>query len=48
VLRLIAQPAEATALGLRGRRLVEKVYSWDTSAARLEHLLEELIEAAPS
>ena len=44
VLRLLAQPAEAAALGLRGRRLVEEAYSWDTSAARLEHLLEELVE----
>jgi glycosyltransferase involved in cell wall biosynthesis len=44
VLRLLAQPTEAAALGLRGRRLVEEAYSWDTSAARLEHLLEELIE----
>ena len=44
VLRLLEQPAEAAALGLRGRRLVENAYSWDISAARLEHLLEELIE----
>jgi glycosyltransferase involved in cell wall biosynthesis len=44
VLRLLAHPAEAAALGLRGRRLVETAYSWDSSAARLEHLLEELIE----
>jgi polysaccharide biosynthesis protein PslH len=44
VLRMLTQPAEAAALGLRGRRLVEGAYSWDTSAARLEHLLEELVE----
>jgi polysaccharide biosynthesis protein PslH len=44
VLRMLMQPAEAAALGLRGRRLVERAYSWDTSAARLEHLLEELVE----
>jgi glycosyltransferase involved in cell wall biosynthesis len=44
MLRLLAQPAEAAALGLRGRRLVEKAYSWDSSAARLENLLEELIK----
>ena len=44
VLRMLAQPAEAAALGLRGRRLAEEAYSWDTSAARLEHLIEELIE----
>jgi glycosyltransferase involved in cell wall biosynthesis len=44
VLRLLAQPAEAAELGLRGRRLVEKAYSWDTSASRLEQLIEELIE----
>src|SRR5258708_13603050 len=44
VLRLLAKPAEAAALGLRGRRFVEEAYSWDTSAAQLEHLLEELIE----
>jgi polysaccharide biosynthesis protein PslH len=44
VLRLLTQPAEAAALGLRGRRLVERAYSWETSAARLERLLEELIE----
>jgi glycosyltransferase involved in cell wall biosynthesis len=47
VLRMLVQPAEAAALGLRGRRLVEEAYSWDTSAARLEHLLEELIEEQP-
>jgi len=44
VLRLLAQPAQAAALGLRGRRLVEETYSWENSAARLEHLLEELID----
>jgi glycosyltransferase involved in cell wall biosynthesis len=44
VLRLLANPAEAAALGLRGRRLVEQAYGWDTSAAGLELLLEELIE----
>lgn len=44
LLHLLAKPVEAAALGLRGRRLVEKAYSWDTSAAQLEHLLEELIE----
>jgi glycosyltransferase involved in cell wall biosynthesis len=44
VLRMLTQPTEAAALGLRGRRLVEGAYSWDTSSARLEHLLEELIE----
>ena len=44
VLRLLEQPGEAAALGLRGRRLVEEAYSWDISAAGLEHLLEELIE----
>jgi len=44
VLRLLAQPADAAALGLRGRSLVEQAYSWDTSAARLEQLLEELIK----
>jgi glycosyltransferase involved in cell wall biosynthesis len=43
VLRLLAQPAEATALGLRGRRRVEKAYGWDTSAAQLEQLLDTLI-----
>jgi glycosyltransferase involved in cell wall biosynthesis len=44
VLRLLAQPAEAATLGLRGRRLVEEVYGWDASAAGLENLLEQLIE----
>jgi glycosyltransferase involved in cell wall biosynthesis len=44
VLRMLAHPTEAAELGLRGRRLVEEAYSWDSSAARLEHLLEELIE----
>src|SRR5262249_7747743 len=44
MLRLLAQPAEGAGLGLRGRRLVEQAYSWDNSAARLEHLLKELIE----
>jgi glycosyltransferase involved in cell wall biosynthesis len=44
VLRMLAHPAEATALGLRGRRLVEQAYGWDASAARLEHLLKELVE----
>ena len=44
VLRMLDQPAEAAALGLRGRRLVEEAYSWDISAAQLEQLLEELIE----
>src|SRR5262249_28934027 len=48
VLRLLAKPAEAAALGLRGRHLVEEAYSWDTSAAQLEHLLEELIERRDS
>lgn len=44
VLRLLAEPAEATALGLRGRHLVEKAYGWDSSAAELERLVEELVE----
>ena len=44
MVRMLTQPAEAAALGLRGRRLVEGAYSWDTSSARLEHLLEDLIE----
>jgi glycosyltransferase involved in cell wall biosynthesis len=44
LLRLLAQPAEAAALGLRGRRLVEQAYSWDSSAAQLENLLEELVK----
>lgn len=44
LLRLLAQPGEAAALGQRGRRLVQEAYSWDASAAQLEHLLEELVE----
>jgi polysaccharide biosynthesis protein PslH len=44
VLRLLAQPTEGVALGLRARRLVERFYSWDASADRLEYLLEQLIE----
>lgn len=47
VLRLLAKPAEAAALGLRGRRLVEKAYGWDASAAQLERLLEELVGQQP-
>jgi glycosyltransferase involved in cell wall biosynthesis len=47
VLRMLTRPAEAAQLGLRGRRLVERAYSWDTSAARLERLLEELVEQQP-
>lgn len=42
VLSLLARPAEAAELGLRGRRLVEDAYSWDSSAGRLERLIEEL------
>ena len=41
------EAAEATALGLRGRRLVEKAYGWDASAAQLERLLEELVGQQP-
>jgi glycosyltransferase involved in cell wall biosynthesis len=44
VLRLLVQPTKAAALGLRGRRLVEEFYGWDTSAAGLENLIEQLIE----
>ncbi|MFM9848488.1 MAG: glycosyltransferase family 4 protein [Hyphomicrobiaceae bacterium] len=42
MLSLLARPAEAAELGLRGRRLVEGAYSWDSSAGRLERLIEEL------
>jgi polysaccharide biosynthesis protein PslH len=48
VLHVLTKPAEAAELGLRGRRLVEKAYGWDTSAAQLERLLEELVEQRPS
>jgi polysaccharide biosynthesis protein PslH len=44
VLRMLSSPAEATALGLRARDLAEQAYGWDASAARLEHLLVELVE----
>jgi glycosyltransferase involved in cell wall biosynthesis len=43
VLRMLAQPLAAAAMGLRGRCLVETAYGWDTSAARLEDLLDELV-----
>jgi glycosyltransferase involved in cell wall biosynthesis len=42
IVHLLAHPAAATALGLRGRQRVEEAYGWDASAARLEHLLETL------
>jgi polysaccharide biosynthesis protein PslH len=43
VLRLLADPGEASALGRRGRRRVEQSYSWTASAARLEELLEAVV-----
>ncbi len=43
VLRLLADPGEASALGRRGRQRIVQAYSWTASAARLEALLEEVV-----
>jgi sugar transferase (PEP-CTERM/EpsH1 system associated) len=45
VIGLLADPAAARALGLRGRRLVEERYDWERTLEPLDRLLEELAPA---
>lgn len=43
VVRLFEDPALGRALGAAGRRLVEREYSWDLAAGRLDALLAEVV-----
>ncbi|MBS2021594.1 MAG: glycosyltransferase [Deltaproteobacteria bacterium] len=45
IARLLANPAEARALGLRGRQRAEAAYGWDASAQKFERLLEQVVRA---
>lgn len=45
VVRLLESPAEAAALGRRGRTLVEDRYGWDRSVAELERFHQSLFAA---
>ena len=44
VLRLLANPAEAEALGKNARKRAEESYGWDACARPLEQLLEGLVQ----
>ncbi|HKC19852.1 MAG TPA: glycosyltransferase family 4 protein, partial [Candidatus Dormibacteraeota bacterium] len=48
VLRLMARPEDAAALGRRGRELVERRYGWDRSVARLHEFHESIFDARSS
>ncbi|HVI93458.1 MAG TPA: hypothetical protein VM753_05600 [Anaeromyxobacter sp.] len=43
--RILQDPLLAHRLGAAGRRLVERRYSWDEAAARLERFFGEVIAA---
>ena len=45
ILKLLANPGEAEALGRRGRKRVEEAYGWDACARPLEQLIESLVAA---
>ena len=48
VIRLLDDPAEAAALGRRGRALVESRYGWDQSVSALERFHHTLVNTRPS
>jgi glycosyltransferase involved in cell wall biosynthesis len=45
VLRVLGDPALATALGSAARRLAEARYSWPAAVSRLERFYEELLSS---
>ena len=45
VVRLLENPAEAAAMGRRGRALVERRYRWDQSVAELERFHHSILRS---
>ncbi len=42
IVELIANPAKAEAMGMRGRKLIQDVYNWETESVKLIQLYESL------